>query len=399
MARLCSDSDGPPQMRDWPPALAAVGVNNSVGFCCLHPDLQKPEGSEDGLKMVLLAIRAAMRASPADFVGATAVVDTMSGDAGEARARAMQLTAMRYLHTLAHQQKGHSVAKRLEAAGLGDTTALALAEAKAKKENAAKRAADMRDECAVLYNKSIDPQMWATASAYDEVRDGLERNEVSALPELDSAKLGKRGYQPPQHSRLEVDVATNEIVAAAEEKVALGRSGIVLLQVERMVLLLLCAGAFTVDPSKYKSIGEAGLVNRASAPKHVAFGLDACDALMRRFTWISAYVCRAPPHARPSTLPRSPVETGPTLAGDSGRVGGSLEELCAAHGNETRRGVAHRRERDALHPERRVAAGRAAPEGGRDARTDDVLLSDHQRRAQGRRRGPPPVHRGPKGVH
>lgn len=299
MARLCSDSDGPQQMRDWPAALEAIGANNAVGFGCLHPDLQKPEGSEDAMKTVLLAIRAAMRAAPAAFIGATEIVDPLATVPAEARARAMQLTAMRYLHTLSHQQKGHSVAKRLEAAGLGDTTALALAEAKAKKENSAKRAADMRDECLILYNKHIDPLMWASAPVYDEVRDGLERNDVSSLPELDSAKLGKRGYQPPQHSRLEVDIATNEIVAASEEKVPLSRSGIVLLQVERMVLLLLCAGSFTVDASKYKSIGEAGLVNRASAPAHVAFGLDACDALMRRFTWISAYVCRAPPHARP----------------------------------------------------------------------------------------------------
>ena len=53
----------------------------------------------------------------------------------------------------------------------------------------------------------------------------------------------------------------------ADEKMPLTKNSLVLLQIERALLLLLCAGAVRVDPNDYKAVGDAGRVNRAAAPR------------------------------------------------------------------------------------------------------------------------------------
>ena len=89
-----------------------------------------------------------------------------------------------------------------------------------------------------------------------------------------------------------------------DEKVAIDRSGLVLLRIERSLLLMVAApaGLYDVDPADFPNMGLAGLIDAGKAvPRHVAFGLDAMDVVMRRFVLVSAYVrgtaLRDPPPA------------------------------------------------------------------------------------------------------
>ena len=73
----------------------------------------------------------------------------------------------------------------------------------------------------------------------------------------------------------------------------LSRNGLVLMQIEAVLqlILMLVAGRFQIDASKYAALNGAGAINRDLPTEwHVAFGLDAMLPLQRRFTWISAYV-------------------------------------------------------------------------------------------------------------
>lgn len=92
------------------------------------------------------------------------------------------------------------------------------------------------------------------------------------------------------------------LVTGNDEKVAIDRSGLVLLRIERSLLLMVAAGLYDVDPADFPNMGLAGLIDAGKAvPRHVAFGLDAMDVVMRRFVLVSAYVrgtaLRDPPPA------------------------------------------------------------------------------------------------------
>ena len=113
---------------------------------------------------------------------------------------------------------------------------------------------------------------------------------------------------------------TNELTTADDEKVAMDRAGLVLLRIERGLIVMLVAGCYTIDPAEHPNVGLAGVVDSGKPTKRqVAFGLDAYDALFRRFVLVSATVRRRrrrppPPGAprRALTAPRAASQSSPT---------------------------------------------------------------------------------------
>ena len=124
------------------------------------------------------------------------------------------------------------------------------------------------------------------------MREALKRDELAGLPDLCSSQLNGQVFATEAPLQLQVsENGDGAVMAPVDDLVPLSRNGLVLMQIEAVLQLMLVAGHFQIDASKYAALNGAGAINRdLSTEWHVAFGLDAMLPLQRRFTWISAYV-------------------------------------------------------------------------------------------------------------
>ena len=193
--QLCGADDNPELLKEWGAALVRLGVTNATTFLAQHEGLRPDIPTEDGLKAIQVSLRAIIGAYFGDLrqlIDANS--DASNDDAVAGTLRAQQRTAMVCLHMLCVQQRPHTVEAQLATIGLGDSEARAASDARRRKENATRLAGQMLDEASALYNKPIDPDLWAEAGLYVTVRDGFKESALRSFPDLDSAKLGKRGY-------------------------------------------------------------------------------------------------------------------------------------------------------------------------------------------------------------
>jgi len=197
--QLC-ESDGTPDLvKEWGPVFVRLGITNSVMFVSQHEGLGQEQPTAPGITSMLITLRTAIAAY---YASLTPLVDAAANTPGEGEMRGRQRAGMVYLHMLCYLQRPHCIAKQLASSGLGDVDARQEAEARKRKENASKLAAEMRDQTVLLYNKPIDTSLWAEAALYVTVREGLQAKELRSFPDLDSAKLGKRGYMTKTKQRL-----------------------------------------------------------------------------------------------------------------------------------------------------------------------------------------------------
>ena len=62
------------------------------------------------------------------------------------------------------------------------------------------------------------------------------------------------------------DADSGELTTTEDDKVAMDRCGLVLMRIERALFVMLAAGSFKIEPSKYPSVGLAGRVDVGHAP-------------------------------------------------------------------------------------------------------------------------------------
>ena len=122
----------------------------------------------------------------------------------------------------------------------------------------------------------LDPRTYCKAETYTKVREGLQRDELTGIPELGSSQLaGQQAHAPDTHLQLQVsEGGGGAVMAAVDDLVTLNRMGLVLNQIEAVLMLLLVAGNFKIDVAKYAGLNGAGAVHRGhSSEYHLTFGL------------------------------------------------------------------------------------------------------------------------------
>lgn len=200
---MCEADGNPDLLKEWGAPLVRLGVRNATQFMSQNEGLRVDPATEEGITAMLITLRTVILAY---FGSLTQLVDAGGDGQGDTAAdailRAQQRSAMVQLHMLAAKQRPHTVEAQLAAAGLGDVHGRQDAEAKRKRENASRLASQMRDEVLAVYNYNIEAELWADASLYVSLREGFEANELRTFPDLDSGKLGKRGYSAKSTQRL-----------------------------------------------------------------------------------------------------------------------------------------------------------------------------------------------------
>ena len=310
--KLCAA--GPARLKEWGAIFVnEMGVEDSVMFLATHKGLGVDPPTEDAITTLLISMRSIITA--AAYPGLTLLEDPnlSTGTPEEKRNRATARAAMTFLHTLAYGQKPHCVQKTLALSGLGDTNAREEAEARNKKEKAGALASEMRKETAARYHMSFDPRNAPKPEVYVRVREALKRDELAGLPDLCSSQLNGQVFATEAPLQLQVsENGDGAVMAPVDDLVPLSRNGLVLMQIEAVLQLMLVAGHFQIDASKYAALNGAGAINRdLSTEWHVAFGLDAMLPLQRRFTWISAYVSTSRALGKPRENARAFTQPAP----------------------------------------------------------------------------------------
>ena len=287
---ICEGDASPAAIKGWSEAFEGSGLDTVMKLIASHEGLMLPIASSESIKSLVTLVRAYAQANAAT-VTYTMPEDPFAsdGDAGVKAARALALAGARWLHMMVVKQSSHSVDDTLASSGLGDAQVREDAEDKRAKANADKKYAAMISLVEEFYNKQIDPALRADSRLAVVVSQGLQAGEIF-MPNLDSSKYGKPKNADDGSKRAILVDDDNALTTAEDNDVSCDRNGIVLGQVERALLLLLCSGSVEVDPAKFPYAGTAGQLNKGKAnARQVQFGLDAFDALMRRFTYVSAY--------------------------------------------------------------------------------------------------------------
>ena len=290
MRTICESAGAPAICKQWGIALEGCGLESASKLVSAHEGLGSRPATTDGIKYLVNTV-ATWAALPANAGQVATLPDVFAagGDAEAQAARAAAIAGGRWLHRLAYSQAEHSIGNELAAQGLGDAVARQDAEKKRAKENATKEYARQRDLVLTLYNKKVDPGTHADAKLVATVALALLRGELP-MPDLNSALYGKKEYGGGETTKRLVMGVDNAVVAADDDTVECNLNGLVLMQLERALLVLLCAGAQAVTAAQCPSVGTTGMVYKGTPQEHqVHFGLDAFDALMRRFTYLSAY--------------------------------------------------------------------------------------------------------------
>lgn len=287
---ICEGDASPAAIKGWYEALEGSGLDTVMKLVASHEGLQLAIASPDAIKFIVALVRAYGNANP-NAVTYTVPEDPMAndGDAAVKAARGLALAGARWLHMMVLKQASHSVDDTLASSGLGDAQVREDAEDKRAKANADKKYAAMISLVEEFYNKQIDPALRGDSRLAVVVSQGLLAGEIY-MPDLESSKYGKPKNADDGGKRAILVDSDNALTTADDNDVACDRNGIVLGQVERALLLLLCAGSVEVDSAKFPYAGTAGQLNKGKAnARQVQFGLDAFDALVRRFTYVSAY--------------------------------------------------------------------------------------------------------------
>ena len=286
---ICEGDSSPAAIKGWSEAFEGSGLDTVMKLVTSHEGLMLPIASSDSIKFIVSLVRAYGLSNQATITY-TVPEDPMvdDGDAAVKAARGLALAGARWLHMMVLKQASHSVDDTLASSGLGDAQVREDAEDKRAKANADKKYAAMINLVEEFYNKQIDPALRGDSRLAVTVAQGLQTGELY-MPDLDSNKYGKPKNGDDGKRAILVD-SDNALTTAEDNDVSCDRNGTVLGQVERALLLLLCSGSVEVDTAKFPFAGTAGQLNKGkSNARQVQFGLDAFDALLRRFTYVSAY--------------------------------------------------------------------------------------------------------------
>ena len=287
---ICEGDASPAAIKGWYEAFEGSGLDTVMKLISAHEGLMSTIASPDAIKFLVNVVRAYAQANSATITY-TLPEDPMAtdGDAAVIAARGLAMAGARWLHMIALKQASHSVDDTLASNGLGDAQAREDAEDKRAKANADKKYAAMISLVEGHYNKQIDPALRSDSRLAVIVAQGLQAGEIY-MPDLDSSKYGKPKAADDGGKRAIMVGDDNELTTAEDNDVVCDRNGIVLAQLERALLLLLCSGSVEVDSAKFPYAGTAGTLNKGKPNAiQVQFGLDAFDALMRRFTYVSAW--------------------------------------------------------------------------------------------------------------
>ena len=287
---ICEGDASPASIKGWYEAFEGSGLDTVMKLISAHEGLMSAIATPDAIKFLVTVVRAYGQANSAT-INYTLPEDPMAtdGNAGVIAARGLAMAGARWLHMIALKQSTHSVDDTLASNGLGDAQAREDAEDKRAKANADKKYAAMISLVEGHYNKQIDPALRSDSRLAVIVAQGLQAGEIY-MPDLDSSKYGKPKAADDGGKRAIMVGDDNELTTAEDNDVVCDRNGIVLAQLERALLLLLCSGTVEVDSAKFPYAGTAGTLNKGKPNAiQVQFGLDAFDALMRRFTYVSAW--------------------------------------------------------------------------------------------------------------
>ena len=279
----------PALLREWSQVFDQVNLTNCLVFCSSHEGLAEQTPTLAGLKFAVNIIRAWAQVNPLAAAGMTALEDPYdtSTDAEKTAHRGQALAAMRYFHALAFKQKDHTAAAALVNSSLGDAEARKEIEARNARANAPVLASAMRGQVYETYNTQVPPTSFADSVLYVQFNKGFERNEPSGVPDLSSPRYG-RSLPPNQDGQRLILNDTGVLATAEDEDVEVSRNAMVLLQLNKFALLMLCAGQDKADPSLYPAMGQTGLINKGKASEHqVRFGMDAYLVLTTHWLYLS----------------------------------------------------------------------------------------------------------------